>query len=256
MKCVTKAFCNTDLTSYVIEDWSDCLSACINIPGQHRFLDETLKTCFTGIQCQARDGYYTQNSTNKCVDETTCVTTDSRKILKEWSDCVVDCASHVTHFYVFGANECTSSGYCQSKSDGYTFNSSTPKTCVTQAECVAKPAYVVQDYHDCVNPCPTGYLLDQNQCLTNLECTNKGYYINAADSTCLQACPDPLLHDLTQQTCVTSCPAELYTSSTDRKCYTLNGCLALSEDHWIYPAEKHVKVVVASSRRIFQELYC
>lgn len=237
MKCITRDYCITTETRVVIEDWSDCLATCPNVPGQHRFLDDNTKTCYTGVQCQALTDYYTQNSSLKCIPEATCLG-ESKKLIKEWSDCIVDCPTHATHTYEYGANECLSSKNCQALPDGFTFNTSTPLTCISAADCIAKPAYTVKDYHDCTTPCPTGYVLDQNQCLTTIECTEKGYFINSADSTCLVACPDPLFHDTTTLTCVSACPSELYTSSTDRKCYTGPACLVLTEDHWIYPGDK------------------
>lgn len=250
-KCVSKTFCNTDLTAFVIEDWSDCLAACPNVPGQHRFLDESIKTCFTGLQCQGRDGYYTQNTTQKCVDETTCVTTDSRKMIKEISDCVVDCAALDPYNYQFEANECVSKEACKIKTDGFYDDAVTPKTCIPKATCVAKPAFVVPSTSECLTPCPAGLFLDQNECLTQQECAAKGFYVdaNASPTTCVVACPDPLFHDLTKLTCVTACPAELFTLTSERKCYTNAACLALSENHWIYPADKTCQ----SSCTLFKE---
>lgn len=251
--CISKDECKTTLTYFLLDEWSDCISACSDVP-THNFLYTAESTCLTGPQCQATTDHYSQNTTNLCIDKTQC-DTDSQFTVEQWKDCVADCAANGQEFsYTYSTDKtCKSASECQAMADGFTQNST--NFCIDAATCTTTDSmFIVPDWSDCTDDCSahpshnytydsnktcltTGYCQaladgftknDTNLCVTKAECTTATFFTVDEYSDCTDTCPTGEFKYAVDNTCKTGAEcqaiADYYTQNTTGLCVDLTAC--------------------------------
>ena len=234
----------TDATLYEPTDGTECVDAvtCTNTDGRLTYEDtEKLcladkaaciakngyvldKACLTEAQCNGKDGYETK-------DDHTCV---------EKAACLAD-----QYFYTAdGSTQCLSAADCI-KDNGYTFDESDVKECVTAEQCTAKGDYEVTEDNKCVKKvtppkCADDEALNKktNKCVIpndDSDCKRRTKVGDVMECMADDVCKGDLklMDDGSGHTCVSTCSTEKFEEDENTK------ELRCVEDcaHWWYRAE-------------------